>query len=194
MGQEIEIEFKTLIDEHTFYSLLDTLPFPNKPVVQTNHYFDTKHMALKQHKSALRIREKDDSYTLTLKQPQTRSVLETHDSLTYQEYQSWIKGQPIPKPYNSELLHNMDIQHEDLVYYGFLKTKRYAFKQNGLEFVLDESSYLNQHDFELELEANSYDTGLAAFEKLLQQYDIINQAPITKIARFFQALQYEEEN
>jgi len=191
MGQEIEIEFKTLIDEHTFYKLLETLPFPNKPVVQINHYFDTKHMSLKKHKSALRIREKDNSYTLTLKQPQTRSVLETHDLLTYQEYVSWIKGHPIAKPYNGELLNNMNIQHEDLVYYGFLKTKRYAFHQDELEFVLDESSYLNQHDFELELEAKSYDTGLAAFEKLLQQHDIIKQAPITKIARFFQALENE---
>src|SRR5699024_4868279 len=98
MGQEIEIEFKTLIDEHTFYKLLETLPFPNKPVVQINNYFDTKHMSLKKHKSALRIREKDDPYTLTLKQPQTRSVLDPHDLLTYQEYVSWIKGHPIAKP------------------------------------------------------------------------------------------------
>src|SRR5699024_6157760 len=112
MGQEIEIKFKTLIDEHTFYKLLETLPFPNKPVVQTNHYFDTKHMSLKKHKSARRIREKDDSYTLTLKQPQARSVLDTHDLLTYQEYVSWIKAHPIAKPYKGELLNNMDIQHE----------------------------------------------------------------------------------
>src|SRR5699024_5559459 len=106
MGQEIEIEFKTLIDEHTFYKLLETLPFPIKPVVQTNHYVDTKHKTLKKHKSALRIREKDESYTLTLKQPQTRSELETHDLLTYQEYVSCIKGHPIAKPYNGELLNN----------------------------------------------------------------------------------------
>src|SRR5699024_12513223 len=129
MGQEIEIEFKTLIDEHTFYKLLETLPFPNKPVVQINHYFDTKHMSLKKHKSALRIREKDNSYTLTLKQHQTRSVVETHDLLTYQEYVSWIKGHPITKHYNSELLNNMNIQQEDLAYYGLLKTKISAYHQ-----------------------------------------------------------------
>src|SRR5699024_1286494 len=123
MGQEIEIEFKTLIDEHTFYKLLETLPFSNKSVVQINHYFDTKHMSLKKHKSALRIREKDDSYTLTLKQPHTRSVLETHDLLTYQEYVSWIIGHPIAKPYNGEILNTMYIQHEDLCYYDFLMTK-----------------------------------------------------------------------
>src|SRR5699024_2955366 len=159
MGQEIEIEFKTLIDEHTFYKLLETLHFPNKPVVQINNYFDTKHISLKKHKSALRKREKDDTNIINLKHHKTRSVLETHDLLTYQEYVSWIKGHPIAKPYNGELLNNMNIQHEDLVYYGFLKTKRYAFHQDELEFVLDESSYLNQHDFELELEAKSYDTG-----------------------------------
>src|SRR5699024_12507200 len=146
---------------------------------------------IKKHKIELRIRNKDYYYTLTLKQPQTRSVLETHDLLTYQEYVSWIKGHPIAKPYNGELLNNINIQHEDLVYYGFLKTKRYAFHQDELEFVLDESSYINQHDFELELEAKSDDTGLAAFEKLIQQHDIIKQAPITKIARFFQALENE---
>src|SRR5699024_2435517 len=125
------------------------------------------------------------------KQPQTRSVLETHDLLTYQEYVSWIKGHPIAKPYNGELLNNMNIQHEDLVYYGFLKTKRYAFHQDELEFVLDESSYLNQHDFEFEIEAKSYNTSPAASEKHLQQHDIKKHASITKIARFLQALENE---
>lgn len=192
MAQEIEIEFKTLLEKDDFYKLLRELPFPDEPVTQTNHYFDTKDMTLKQHTSALRIREKDDTYTLTLKQPQPHGVLETHDNLAFSEYQAWIQGNPIAKPHNASLLTDMGIQTADLIHYGSLETRRHAFFQGGMEIVLDESHYLGKHDFELELEAETYESGLAAFENLLEQYNIVKQKPITKIKRFFDALKKAE--
>ena len=192
MAQEIEIEFKTILNEKDFNKLLHAMPFPAQPIEQVNHYFDTMEMALKQHRSALRIREKAETATLTLKQPQEEGILETHDKLTPEECDRWLKGSPVNKEHNAGPLQQMNVNVDDLIHYGSLTTRRYAFKDDGLVYVLDESNYLGRHDFELELEANNYKAGAKAFDALLGQYGIKKQPPVTKIERFFEALKHEE--
>src|SRR5690625_2716737 len=104
MAEEIEIEFKTLINEEDFERLRTKLPFFEKPIIQTNYYFDTIDYSLKRQPCALRIREKENNYTLTLKQPHQDGILETHDKLTKKEFTQWIHGQPVCKPYTGKQL------------------------------------------------------------------------------------------
>ncbi|WP_212685903.1 CYTH domain-containing protein, partial [Salmonella enterica] len=82
MAQEIEIEFKNLLTEEEYLKLLSNLPFPKYSQTQTNYYFETEDFSLKAHGSALRIREKNGNYTLTLKETHELGLLETHDALT----------------------------------------------------------------------------------------------------------------
>lgn len=188
MSQEIEIEFKTIIQEKEFISLKQSMPFTSTPVKQINYYFETKQEDFKRSHSALRIREKNGTYTLTLKEPHKEGILETHDELTEAECAAWLNNTPVIKPHTHQQLSALGIQETDISYFGFLKTERYTYAVADLLYVLDKSEYNQQLDYELELEATDYTIGEQAFHKIIQQYNITEQQPVTKIERFFHSL------
>src|SRR5699024_11479055 len=82
LSQEIEIEFKNLLTKEEFNQIRTYLSFPDKGVAQTNFYFETKDFTLKNNHAALRIREKNGEYTLTLKQPGGQGLLERSEEHT----------------------------------------------------------------------------------------------------------------
>lgn len=185
MNQEIEIEYKTLLTKQTFDKLKDALPFPQDAVKQVNYYFETEDFLLKEQRSAIRIRKKKDTIVLTLKQPHPDGILETHETLTKEEFTAFVQNDVSYKPHIGEQLKNLGIDMVDLEYYGALTTYRRSFVENDIEYVLDESHYGNVVDYELEIEAPSASIGTVAFEKLLKVHHIQQQASITKIERFF---------
>lgn len=185
MTQEIEIEFKTMLTEQEFNLLQQKLPFPEQAIVQTNHYFDTGKFAMKDKRSALRIREKDGRFTLTLKEPHPEGILETHDSLSKHEAQEWFDGKPLPQINVTKQLQKLGIAEENLQYYGALKTERFFYREGKIDYMLDKSYYHGVVDYELEIEAHSYEAGLEALRLLLQTYNIAERKAEPKIARFF---------
>lgn len=188
MSQEIEIEYKNLLTKDEFIQLQQDLCFPSSSVEQTNYYFETKNFDLKKHGSALRIRKKQGRYQLTLKQPHEEGLLETHDDLTELEFQKWIQGEVIQKPFTTKQLNEMNISPTNLTYAGYLTTYRIEIEFNGTQLVLDHSNYLGAEDFELELEASTKEHGEKVFHELLSKYNIpIRQTP-SKIERFFQQI------
>ena len=188
MSQEIEIEYKTLLTEKEYNTLLQALPFPNEAIMQTNYYFETRDFALKDYGSALRIRKKNDKYTLTLKEPHAEGILETHDALTYEQFIAWTNERPIPMKHVTKQLQALDINETDLHYYGSLETARRTFVKDDILYVLDKSSYNNKIDYELEIEAPSQAKGETALQELLTKYPVTNEQSITKIERFFTTL------
>lgn len=188
MAQEIEIEYKNLLTEKEFNQLLYYLPFPPGGKIQTNYYFETKDFALKNHKSALRIREKNGAWRLTLKEPQKVGLLETHDLLTKQEAEAIVKGKLRFKGEVSQQLKKLNVSFEDLIYYGSLKTVRRETNYEGVLLVLDYSTYNGTADYELELEAATQPTGKRIFDALLEKYNIPERKTPNKIERFFSTL------
>lgn len=188
MSQEIEIEYKTILTKEEYNTLLQALPFPSEAMMQTNYYFETRDFALKEHGSALRIRKKNNNYTLTLKEPHIEGILETHDRLTYEQFIAWTDGQPTPMEHVTKQLQELGIMEKDLYYYGALETARRTFVQDDILYVLDKSSYNNKTDYELEIEASSKEKGEAALRELLTKYPVSNEQSITKIERFFTTL------
>ena len=188
MTQEIEIEYKTLLTKHDYETLLQKIFNKVKPIVQINYYFETENFALKNFHSALRIREKDGAYTLTLKQPHPEGILETHDDLSQEELQQWLKGNAVSKPNISRQLATMDITENDFIYFGALETSRYSLKQDDILYVLDKSIYNGMTDYELEIEAPTKLKGEQALQHILEKYHITQQQSITKIERFFKTL------
>ncbi|GAB3789807.1 CYTH domain-containing protein [Virgibacillus kimchii] len=185
MAQEVEIEYKNLLTEEEYNQLLYHLPFPSDGETQINYYFETENFSLRSHRSALRIRKKNNTYRLTLKQPRKIGLLETHDTLTEQEAEAMINGDYYPEKEVSQQLANVNILLEDLRYFGSLKTNRREINYEGVLLVLDYSSYNGTEDYELELEAPSEETGKHVFESLLHQYDIPRRDTPNKIERFF---------
>lgn len=188
MVQEIEIEYKVLLTKEEYERLASNLPFPTHSLDQTNYYFETENFDFKKYHSALRIREKNQEYTLTFKQPHQDGILETHDQLREKEFVSWINEKPISKPNVAKQLDELNFIIDRVRYFGSLKTKRKTFMSDDIIYVLDESFYNGKVDYELEIEAPSRQIGSIVFTNLLKKHNISPKEPITKIERFFNTL------
>lgn len=188
VSQEIEIEYKNLLTKKEFDHLLTHLPFPKKGQKQTNYYFETSDFSLRKNSSALRIREKNNDYILTLKQPHSTGLLETHDTLTKEEAFNWKNGHIIKKDQIADQLNKLNINFNDMAYYGSLTTIRHETIYKDVLIVLDYSTYNGQSDFEFELEAPDEKTGIDTFNQILNDYQIKRKNTPNKIHRFFMSL------
>lgn len=188
MNQEIEIEYKVLLSKEKFNQLLNSLNFPKEPFTQTNYYFETPDLKLKHNHSALRIRKKDSSYVVTLKEPHPEGILETHDIISKDTFQDAINNNKLMAPNCIKQLEKINISIDEIRYIGFLTTERYEFTENSLIYVLDKSFYNQLIDYELEIEAPSKRIGLDRFNELITLFNIEEVPPVTKIERFFSTL------
>ncbi|BCB03052.1 CYTH domain-containing protein [Bacillus sp. KH172YL63] len=186
MAQEIEIEFKNLVTEEEFLLLTDHFHISEENFIsQDNHYFDTVDFQLKNKHSALRIRQKDGTYTLTLKTPLKEDLLETHQPLSKEEAVSLLAGGTFPQGEVTEALQSMEINCDALELFGTLTTTRAEIDYKEGLLVFDKSSYLGKEDFELEYEAKERKSGEAAFRELLKQLNIPMRKTDNKIKRFY---------
>ncbi|WP_424162068.1 CYTH domain-containing protein [Bacillus amyloliquefaciens] len=190
MTQEIEIEFKNLLTKSEFQKLSEALGMKKHDFKQQiNHYFDTKDFSLKQKKSALRIREKNSAFVLTLKEPAAVGLLETHQELTAPDLESF----KIPEGPVKRQLEGLGINSEHICWFGTLSTERAEKESEKGLIILDHSRYLEKEDFELEFEAADWDEGKRAFEQLLKQFGIPARTTKNKIQRFYEQKQKKVE-
>ncbi|MEY8619568.1 CYTH domain-containing protein [Staphylococcus xylosus] len=180
-----EIEFKQLLTEKQYNVIHKTYFNEIEPFKQTNFYIDTPDFDLKDHKSALRIRVKDEYLEMTLKIPAevglTEYNFETH---VVPELNKPIPEQSLPSEIADQLT-KMDIDLTKLIILGSLKTERLEKEINGNLLVLDKSTYLDFEDFELEYEVEDYDEGLIQFKSILEKFDMKHEIPANKVQRFF---------
>ncbi|WP_436951667.1 CYTH domain-containing protein [Staphylococcus xylosus] len=185
MATNNEIEFKQLLTEKQYNVIHKTYFNEIEPFKQTNFYIDTPDFDLKDHKSALRIRVKDEYLEMTLKIPAevglTEYNFETH---VVPELNKPIPEQSLPSEITDQLT-KMDIDLTKLIILGSLKTERLEKEINGNLLVLDKSTYLDFEDFELEYEVEDYDEGLIQFKSILEKFDMKHEIPANKVQRFF---------
>lgn len=189
LSQNIEIEFKNLLTKEEFAKLKSFFQIEDSMFVkQINHYFDTPTYSLKELSCALRIREKNCTYEMTLKQPVQEGLLETNQPLTSTEVDVMLKTGLVPDGAVNDELRRLKIALHEMVCFGSLATERAETEyRNGL-IVLDYSSYLNHHDYELEYEVNHFETGEQNFLELLHSLEIPVRKTDNKIRRFYNAL------
>lgn len=184
--KNIEIEFKNLLTKKTYDKLLTTLPYEQHTVIQTNYYFDTKDQQLHKQKCALRIREKNNQYTATLKEPYEQGVLETNDIIDDAIKRSWLNNKPVSTPNIFKQLTLRNTTANQLHYFGSLQTKRTNFYVNErIEIALDHNFYQGYEDYEIEVEVVNFHEGKDFFETLLKDYQIKRIETPAKIQRFF---------
>ncbi|WP_026690164.1 CYTH domain-containing protein [Alteribacter aurantiacus] len=193
MNQEIEIEFKNLLTKEEYIRLKHAFFETNdQPFSQSNHYFDTADLLLKDNGSALRIRKKNDRYVLTLKQPLETGLLETHQTITKHEAEIAFKNGSLPLgDVINHLKKTLPVTENSFTFLGSLATDRLEKDIPGGLLVLDKSSYLNETDYELEFECTNADEGKKVFHSLLQDYDIQKKDTESKIHRFFNTLHHQ---
>lgn len=180
-----EIEFKQLLSQSQYQSIYNKY-FPEmQPFSQTNYYIDTEQFDLRSHKSALRIRVKDDYYEMTLKVPAEVGLMEYNfETHVIPELNKELVANDLPLEI-TEQLNKMNVDVNQLVILGALTTSRLEKEIQGNLLVLDKSDYLNYQDYELEYEVEDYDDGLIQFKMILEAFDIKHETPENKVQRFF---------
>lgn len=170
MNEHIEIEYKILLDENTFYRILqDYQSLIQRDYIQVNYYFTNT--ILQQKKYMLRIREKDNSFELTLKRPIKNYRLETNVLLTPEEKDDFFSHRPITNEI-IDLLKEDNINPLELENQFSLKTHRYDIILPEGILSLDENTYCQKHDYELEFEVNDEQEGYQQFLNIIHQYGL----------------------
>ncbi len=189
MAQNLEIEYKTMLDKSTYQRLLAHYQLKAEDFhTQTNYYFDTKEDSLKKKNCGLRIRLMDNKAEYTLKTPDQNGRLETTDFFSYEEGETFIQTSTLPKSgavFNK--LAEIGVSADELSSIGYLTTKRAEFSISEGLLALDESIAENLHDYELELEVSHAEKGEKDFQHLLDTLGIPFQPAKNKIQRMIES-------
>lgn len=154
MATNIEIEAKVLIKDSEYNKVLSY--FKTKMIKeydQVNYYIDTDELSLKKIGIGLRIREKDGSYTMTLKAPMAEGLLEKDETLSKDQFNAFLKRNVFPELGIEDFIRMIGVNPADLKIKTSLKTHRVEVNHddNTYEFAIDKNEYNNTVDYELEM-------------------------------------------
>lgn len=154
MSNAIEIEAKALVSQDDYRKLAKL--FPDSPrYTQTNHYIDSDTRILNKEGIALRIREKNGQYELTLKTPLSQGLLEKNCVITKQQFDDFKEKGVFPKGDTSRFLTMLDIDIATLKILTSLTTDRIDVEYKGGLLSIDRNCYSGKTDYEVEFEYNN---------------------------------------
>lgn len=186
MSRHIEIEYKNMITEAEFRNFIKYFSIADHDfILQKNYYFETPEYALKNARAALRIREKQGRFVLTLKEEKPYGHLETTQQLLEDSARDIIRTGRFPEGPVFARLKEIGVDAHKIRYIGKLETERAEIPYAGGLLVLDRSSYFQKVDFEVEYEVDDPEAGKKIFHALLQKLQIPERKSVNKIARFF---------
>lgn len=180
MKNNIEIEYKTLLDETEYKRLKNHyLSFPS--VTQKNTYYDTADRQLARQNISLRIREIAKAFTLTIKIPKNNLQREIECPLSANSV-SAIFASPAENLISEYCSDKLEVL-------GTLETERVSIPLARAILCLDKNFYLSLIDYELEYELlPGISEDSASYHKLLKEFGISEKKAKGKFFRFIQAL------
>ncbi|WP_025725460.1 CYTH domain-containing protein [Acholeplasma granularum] len=165
MHMNVEIEFKTRISKDKYEELISAFSLEENVFKQTNFYFDTNELDLNKKSMVLRIRQKKETFKLTLKSQSETGAFEYHVLITPEQAKSMKKNG----------FHTRDF-FEQIDYHVFFQTSLDNFRAStpymGGVLFLDYNEYCGRKDYELEFEADHFELGLETFNKMLEKFQI----------------------
>ena len=183
--KHLEIELKTLLKKEDYIKLKEYFS-DITPITQNNYYLDTCDYKLRSNKIAMRIRTFEDSAELTIKIPQAVGNMEYNQALTLEEAKKCLEECKLPKGMILEELSNRGVSPSGWVVLGCLTTVRYEKETSIGLMALDQSSYFDVVDYELELEVENGDQGSLDFQEFLQANEIQYKKAPSKLVRFIE--------
>ncbi len=178
MIKHLEIEYKTLISENEYNTLINKFDLADKTFEQTNYYFDTKNYKLMDKKTVLRIRKKEQ-YKLTKKEKSENGNLESSLYLTDEEALTMLENgfdaKIINEPYYVKVITS-------------LKTTRAKTSFKGGTLFFDKSEYNGHIDYEIEYEVEDVKIGQSVWIEFLKDNNIIQKNPVSKSKRAFSTI------
>ena len=176
MINNLEIEYKILVTKAQFEKL--SAMYPNKKfILQINTYYDTKNQDLKKQKCAMRIREKENRFLITLKTPSEKGHHE------FECYVSENSSDAIKQSEIYQILDQLNI-HDELISIGTCVTDRAVIELEKAELCFDINYYNSITDYEIEYEQTIDHDGIKEFNQILSKIQLVyeNNCP-SKIKR-----------
>ena len=178
MKKVYEFEDKCLINESDYYNIISNEKIISS-VTQTNYYFDNKDY-LKDNNMALRIREKDSIYELTLKTKTNNGNVEKNIDIDVNIFNNMINNHVLDK----QLCEQLEIPISTFNSLKVIKTTRSSFNFNDHIVEVDFNTFNQTHDYEIEIESSSLEVANSVLNQLLDKYNITKQDSAPKIARY----------
>ena len=173
MSNAIEIEAKVLLSQADYRKL--TQQFKDYPrYVQTNYYIDSDDRKLAKAGIALRIRERQGQYELTLKTPLSQGFLEKNAPISMNEFAALRDFNEFPKGDLARFLTMLDFDIAELKILTSLSTERIDIEYQGGKLNIDRNTYSGHIDYEVEFEFNN----LAGAERILSELLTANGIPV----------------
>lgn len=191
MNSNIEIEVKVLLLKDEYDTIIRELQLDKyRKVTQTNHYIDTKDSFLKKNGIALRVREKNEEFELTLKTPLSEGLLEKHDRISWRDFDLLKDENVFPEGGIKKFLEILGVNIEDLSILTSLTTERIEIDYKGGILCVDKNHYSGMTDYELEVEFTSIEGARDLALQLLKECKINNSTfnTISKQNRALNAL------
>ena len=190
MSTNIEIEAKILVDENEFKLLKKFLNVEHTvPVSQTNYYIDDEKASLRGFGFALRIRQIDRTFMLTLKSPMAEGTLEKNQVLSASDYDHFKKTHVFPSGILKDFLEMFGFKTESLKIITSLNTERIDTKYQDHHVCLDKNTYGQVIDYEIESEQSSLAYAADTLKKLCAEAGIpYRENRISKYSRALKAI------
>lgn len=199
--EEIETEYKAMIKKEKYNELFNYFSHfteDSDTYVQTNYYFDIEGYVFIKNGITVRIRNKKCKWIFQIKIPDIHNI-----KGTYNQHQEINKEIPEVEALryikdgieenNTQIIKLYELIGETpkkLTMIGNLKTKRTDFHFYTDTISLDESSYLDVTDYELEWETQNH--SFVTFE--LNRLGIVPIQGVGKITRFLERLLQNYKN
>lgn len=185
MSNAIEIEAKVLVNKDQYKIL--TKEFSTYPrYVQTNYYIDTDDRALSKDGIALRIREKEGQYELTLKTPLSQGLLEKNAPITMNQFVELRDDGVFPETDLKRFLTMLDFDVNELKILTSLSTERIDVQYEHGLLSIDRNTYSGQTDYEVEFEYNNLEDAKRILGALLKEKGI--EAPFSEKSKTARAM------
>lgn len=168
MEKNKEVEYKILLNAETFKKISDAYPSQNV-YTQVNYYLTSDELAEKHY--ALRIREKNNTFEMTLKIPDGFAKMEHNQMISKDDFKKVENGQMINNDITDLLKEKGFGLHKIRQAYS-LKTIRHDISLQYGMLSLDENFYNGHHDYEFEFEVNDEEKGAEQFKELLNKFHL----------------------
>ncbi len=189
--REIEIEFKNLLTENQYDALYKKYDLSNsEEIINKNSYYDDADESFKKIGAALRIRYTNKKTEMTLKIKGETQNVEINVPLDERYPKEPTVLSILPNEIIAEL-ERMNVKIKTPMLIQKIETLRHEVTLEEGLLVLDKTTFIYDIvDYELEFETKNYESGLAAFEKLLEENNIDKSPAKPKIAR---AVEYSKQ-
>ena len=173
MSNNIEIEAKVILSRQDYKKVFDTLKTKITDThTQTNFYIDSQDRVLKKNDIALRIREYNRTYVLTCTTPLSEGLLEKNQELSERVALEMINLNRFPSGGIQDFLELLDIDVSNLEVLASLTTRRNELSIDSSKISLDENTYGNKVDYEIEVEDSAMKLAEDRIEEILKPLGI----------------------